>query len=350
VKALRKLSSADEHLELVEVPEPKPEPGWVVLEVTYAGICGTDLHIAHNHFPSWPPVTLGHEFTGRVATLGAEVDGWSAGERVVCEPHSLACGRCHLCRRGHAELCPHKRSPGWGIDGGMAERVAVPAHLLHRVPDPVGDLAAALCEPTAIAVTAIERTPVEPGSTVVVLGPGAVGLLAAMVARACGAGRTVVVGRASSRPRLELAGRLGLETWDASQADVAGRAFEVTGGRGVDLVLECSGSASAVAAGIAALRRRGRLCVLGMSGHPTLAVPWDLAMQRALDVSFSLSSSWSSWDSALALLATGAVDPTPLATVFPLTGWQDAFAAIAGRAAVKALLDPRPDDARRDAP
>jgi L-iditol 2-dehydrogenase len=350
MKALRKLAADDEHLELVEVPEPKPEPGWVVLEVTYAGICGTDLHIAHNQFPSWPPVTLGHEFCGRVADVGAEVEGWAAGDRVVCEPHSLACGRCHLCRRGHAELCPHKRSPGWGIDGGMAAQVAVPAHLLHRVPGTVSDLAAAMCEPTAIAVTAAERMPVEPGSTVAVFGPGAVGLLAAMVARACGAGRTVVVGRATSRARLELAGRLGFETWDAGQADVARRALEATGGRGVDLVLECSGSPEAVAAGIGALRRRGRLCVLGMSGRPSVEVPWDLAMQRALDVSFSLSSSFTSWDGALALLARGAVDPTPLATVFPLGRWRDAFAAISARTAVKALLDPRPDDENGAAP
>jgi L-iditol 2-dehydrogenase len=342
MKALRKLASADEHLELVEVSEPTPEPGWVVLQVTYAGICGTDLHIAHNSFPSWPPVTLGHEFTGRVATLGAGVRGWSVGDRVVCEPHSLACGSCHLCRRGFAQLCAHKRSPGWGIDGGMAAQVTVPASLLHRVPDAVGDLAAALCEPTAVAVTAAERMPVEPGSTVAVLGPGAVGLLAAMVVRACGAGRTVVVGRASSRARLELARRLGFEAWDASQLDLAARALELTDGRGLDLVLECSGSAEAVAAGIAALRRRGRLCVVGMSGQPTLAVPWDLAMQRALDVSFSLSSSWSSWDGALALLARRAVDPTPLATVFPLADWQPAFQAIQRRTVVKALLDPRP--------
>ena len=350
MKALRKLAAADQHLELVEVPEPKPEPGWVVVEVSYAGICGTDAHIAHNQFPSWPPVTLGHEFTGRVATVGAEVDGWSAGDRVVCEPHSLACGRCHLCRRGHAELCAAKRSPGWGIDGGMAARVAVPAHLLHRVPDGIGDLAAALCEPTAIVVTAVERMPVEPGSTVAVIGPGTLGLLAAMVARACGAGQTVVVGRASSGSRLELARRLGFEAWDASQTDVAAGALALTAGRGVDLVLECSGSAEAVAAGIAALRRRGRLCVLGMSGRPTLEVPWDLAMQRALDVSFSLSSSFTSWDGALALLDRGAVDPTPLATVFPLAGWRDAFTAISARGVVKALLDPRPDDDNGGAP
>jgi L-iditol 2-dehydrogenase len=342
VKALRKLAPADRHLELVEVDEPEPAPGWAVLEVTYAGVCGTDLHIAHNTFPSWPPVTLGHEFTGRVAAVGPGVDGWSAGDRVVCEPHSLACGTCHLCRRGLAHLCERKRSPGWGIDGGMAARVAVPAHLLHRVPDAVSDLAAALCEPTAVAVTAAERMPVEPGSTVVVFGPGPVGLLAAMVARACGAGRVAVVGRASSRERLALAGRLGFDAWDASRLEVATEAHRITGGRGADLVLEASGSAEAVAAAISALRRRGRLCVLGMSGQPTLEVPWDLAMQRALDVSFSLSSSWSSWDGALALLASGAVDPTPLATVFPLADWPAAFVALAKRTAAKVLLDPRP--------
>jgi L-iditol 2-dehydrogenase len=343
MRALRKLAAGDEHLELVEVAEPRPAPGWVVLEVTYAGICGTDLHIAHNQFPSWPPVTLGHEFTGRVAELGAGVEGWAPGDRVVCEPHSLACGVCHLCRRGLAQLCERKRSPGWGIDGGMAARVAVPAHLLHRVPDQVGDLAAALCEPTAIVVTAVERMPVEPGSTVLCFGPGPVGLLAAMVARACGAGRTVVVGRASSGPRLELAAKLGFEGWDASAVDVAEQARRITDGRGADLVLEASGAEQAVAAAVASLRRRGRLCVLGVSGRPTLAVPWDLAMQRALDVSFSLSSSWSSWDGALALMASGAVDPAPLATVFPLASWEAAFAALAERRAVKVLLDPRPD-------
>jgi L-iditol 2-dehydrogenase len=345
MRALRKLAATDERLELLEVEEPEPGPGWVVLEVTYAGICGTDLHIAHNSFPSWPPVTLGHEFTGRVAALGTGVDGWSVGDRVSCEPHSLACGTCHLCRRGHAELCGRKRSPGWGIDGGMATRVVVPAHLLHRVPDTVSDLAAALCEPTAIVVTALERMPVEPGATVLVFGPGTVGLLGAMVARACGAGRTVVVGRASSRARLDLARRLGLEVWDSGQVDVAGQARRVSGGRGVDLVLESSGSAGAVAAGIDALRRRGRLCVLGMSGRPSIEVPWDLAMHRALDVAFSLSSSWSSWDGALALMARGAVDPAPLATVFPLADWPAAFAALTERTVVKALLDPRPDPA-----
>jgi L-iditol 2-dehydrogenase len=342
VKALRKLAAADLELTLVEVEAPVAPPGWVLVDVTYAGICGTDLHIAHNRFPSWPPVTIGHEFTGRVAAAGDGVEDWAAGERVVCEPHALTCGTCHLCRRGLAHLCAAKRSPGWGIDGGMAPQVAVPAHLLHRVPDSVGDLAAAMCEPAAVAVTALERMPVLPGETVVVFGPGPIGLLTALVAAACGAGEVAVVGRSSSAGRLALAGELGLTTWETPATDVVEAVGTLTGGRGADLVVEASGAAEAIAVGMAALRRRGRLCVVATSGRDTLEVPWDLAMNRALDVSFSLSSSWSSWDAALALMARGALDPTPLATVFPLGDWEAAFTALAERRVVKALLDPSP--------
>ena len=91
---------------------------------------------------------------------------------------------------------------------------------------------------------------------------------------------------------------------------------------------------------MSAARRRGALLVLGVPDSPVVDVPWGVAMNRALDVSFSLSSSWSSWDAALALMARGALDPAPLATVFPLERWQDAFAALADRSAVKALIDP----------
>jgi L-iditol 2-dehydrogenase len=347
MKALRKLRADDTHLELVDVAAPTPAPGWVVLDVLYAGICGTDSHIAEGTFPSYPPVTLGHEFVGVVSALGEEIaqvyPALRPGVRAVCEPHALACGVCHLCRRGHAELCAAKRSPGWGIDGAMAEQVAVPAHLLHVVPDAVGDLAAALCEPTAIVVSGYERAAVPVGGSVLVVGPGPIGILAALVARAAGAGRVVLTGRPSSKDRLELAVSAGLEVWVSSGEDVPDRAREATAGRGMDLVVEASGTAGGIATCVGSARRRGAMCVLGVPDDDTLHVPWGTAMNRALDMTFSLSSSWSSWDAALALMARGALDPAPLATVVPLERWQDAFAALADRTAVKALLDPRPD-------
>jgi threonine dehydrogenase-like Zn-dependent dehydrogenase len=230
----------------------------------------------------------------------------------------------------------------------MAAQVAVPAHLLHPVPDGVGDLAAALTEPTAIVVSGYERAPVPVGGTVLVVGPGPIGILAALVARAAGAGRVVLAGRPSSKGRLELAASQGIETAldDASSGAGPGgipeRVRAETSGRGADLVVETSGSPGGIATCVAAARRRGTMLVLGVPEDSATEVPWGLAMNRALDAVFSLSSSWSSWDAALALMSRGAIDPAPLATVFPLQSWGDAFAALAGRTAVKALIDPSP--------
>lgn len=340
MKAVVKTQKGAGFVELLDVPEPDLEPGWVILEVTGAGICGTDIHILHDEHPYWPPVTLGHEFAGRIAEVGPGVEGWRAGDRVVCEPHAGACGVCHLCRRGFHHLCADKRSPGWGINGALTSYVAVPAHLLHRIPDEVGDREAAVCEPTAIAVTAVERIGVDPGETAVVFGPGPIGLLSAMVVRASGAGRVVVVGRSSSKRRLEVAGEVGLEVWNSEETDVVEAAREITSGRGVDLVVDTSGAAAAIASGVRMLRRRGRMCAVGVTGCESIEFPWDEAMFRALDVKFSFSSSHTSWDGALSLMRSGAVNVEPLTTVFPLDEWKEAFRSVEDRDVVKALLTP----------
>lgn len=338
MKALVKTQRGEGHVELVDRPEPHARPGWVVLEVIGAGICGTDLHILHDEHPYWPPVTLGHEFAGRIAELGEGVEGWKPGDRVVCEPHAGACGVCHLCRQGLAHLCADKRSPGWGIDGALAPYVAVPAHLLHAVPDAVSDRAAPVCEPTAIAVTALERIGVRPGDDIAVIGPGPVGLLAAMAAQAMGANRVFVVGRSSSNSRLQLARQLDLQVWNSDEIDVVERARDETGGRGIDAVVDTSGAAAAIDAGVSMLTRRGRFCAIGVSGKPTVAFPWDRALFGSLDLQFSFSSAFASWDAALSLLRSGAVQAESLVTVFPLEEWQEAFAAVERRDVVKAQL------------
>lgn len=340
MKAVVKTKKADGHVELLDVDEPIPKPGWVVLEVTGAGICGTDIHILHDEHPYWPPVTLGHEFAGRIAEVGPEVEGWRVGDRVVCEPHAGACGVCHLCRRGFMQLCAKKRAPGWGIDGALARYVAVPAYLLHRVPDEVGDRAAAVCEPTAISVSAFERVGVEPGETVVVLGPGPIGLICGMIAHAMGADRAIVVGRSSSEHRLGVGAGLGLEVWNSEEIDVVEAAHDATQGRGVDLVVDTSGAAGAIAPGVEMLRRRGRMCAVGVSGRENVEFPWDKALFGAIDLHFSFSSSYTSWDAALSLMRSGAVDVEPLTTVFSLERWEDAFRAVEEREVVKALLTP----------
>ena len=136
MRALVKTAKGKGLVELRDVAVPEIGTGEVLIEVKAAGICGTDLHIFQDEFPYWPPVILGHEFAGVIAEAGNDVADWKAGDRVVGEPHTLACGKCWLCCSGNRQLCASKRSPGWGIDGCFARYMRFPdPRLLHRIPD-----------------------------------------------------------------------------------------------------------------------------------------------------------------------------------------------------------------------
>lgn len=338
MRALVKSSRGPGYLELdQDWPEPTTKPGWVIAEVAACGICGTDLHIWHDEHKYWPPVVLGHEYTGRIIAVGEGVEDWQAGDRVVCEQHSLACGTCDACRRGAIHLCAAKRSPGWGIDGAFADRVALPASLLHRVPLGVPDAAAVVTEPLAISLTGIDRAGVQPGEAALVIGPGALGMLTSLILRAAGL-RVLLAGRESSAARLRLASGLGIETADVN--DAADRAAAMSRRGGVDVVFEASGSEAGLGLAVSASRTMGRIVALGLSGLPQIAFPADEAMRRALDVRFSMSSEYSTWDRALSLLETGAVDPRPLVTSYRLEAWREAFDDLAARRVVKAVLEP----------
>jgi L-iditol 2-dehydrogenase len=326
MKALVKTRPGVGNLEITDVEEPAPAPGWVLLSIRYAGVCGTDLHIAADRHPSYPPVVLGHEFVGAVAALGEGVTGWSVGDRVVCEPHALHCGRCDLCRRGLIRLCPEKRAPGWGIDGAFAPYVCVPANLMHRVPAEVSDERAAVCEPSAVAARAVNRVGIGAGDDVAVFGPGPIGIVAALIATARGAGRVVLVGRASSAGRMRLASELGIQTGTRAEGMF-------------DVVVDTTGSNAAANAGIAMLRRAGRFVTLGV-GDDTFAVPWRDALFKSVDLKFSFSSGFEDWRAVLALMRRGALPTERLTTVFDLADWKRAFASAGDRSVTKALLRP----------
>jgi L-iditol 2-dehydrogenase len=341
VIGLVKIARGDPRLELRDVPARPVAADEVRIRVRYTGICGTDLHIRDDHFPSYPPVILGHELTGTVIEAGVDVDRSWLGARVVCEPHAQACHVCHLCRRGHPEICADKRSPGWGIDGGFASHVVVPAWLLHRVPDGVPDEVAVLGEPMAVTMTALQRGHLAAGDAVLVVGPGPVGLLGALAARAAAAAVVVVAGRADG-PRLATARRLGFQTTMAEDAGDVVR--ERTGGRGADLVLEATGTAAGVDAAFTSVRRRGRIAAVGLSGLPAIDVRWDFATTRDVDLAFAMSSQYEAWEPALSILERVAAEAATFPEVFPLADWQRAFRGVEQRTVVKAILDPSATD------
>ena len=337
MKALVKLEKGPGHVELKsDWPRPTVKPGWVLVEVAACGICGTDVHIQEDTHKNWPPVVLGHEYTGRIVEIGADVEGWNVGDRVVCEQHHGACLKCDACRRGAIHLCPSKRSPGWGIDGAFAEFVLLPAWLLHRVPDGVTFRAATVTEPTAICITGLDRVNLQAGERVLVIGPGPIGLISALLAKASGASEVLVVARKSSRARLELAKSLGLSTYEISDKDTLTEIGDTW-----DVAIDSTGAGESFSLACNATRRQGRVLEMGISSTPTVDFNLNIAIYRSLTISMSMSSEYSSWDRALAIMASGKYDPTPLTTIFSLDDWKDAFHSVESRASVKAVITPQ---------
>lgn len=329
-------------LALEERPDPEPAAGEVVVDVSAVGICGTDLHILHDVYPHADPLVPGHELVGRIAAVGDGVEGWSTGDRVVSELHTGADRTCDICRSGNPQICPHKRALGTWTDGAFAERVRLPAWLLHAVPEGLSDRAATLVEPAACSLHGVlERGRIEEGDRVLVAGHGPIGLLAAQVARAAGAAQVIVTGRSrKGTVRLDAARAAGFDVIDTDRDATADRVRDLTSGRGVDVAVETAGAQAALWDCVAACRPGGRVVVLGLGGE-SVAFPWDMALVRDLDVAFSFSSKRSSWKQVLALTAAGRLGGEPMVTHnYGLDEWRDAFDAAQSGHAIKVVLEP----------
>jgi len=329
---------------LLEADVPIPAANEVLIRVRAAGICGTDIHIKHDQFPNWPPVIMGHEFSGEIVEVGSEVTGYRVGDRVVGEPHTKACGKCELCRIGYIQICASKRSIGWGIHGAFAQYLVLPEHLLHRIPDSMTFEEAALVEPAANVVQdVIERGTVQPNDFVVITGPGPIGLLAVMAARAAGAREIALVGtRADKATRLPLGRVVGADhLLVAEETDPVAAIQDLTHGRGADLVVEASGAPAAIASSVHLVRRLGRITVIGMSSRKTVEFPWDSAIWKMCTITFNLSTGFTSWDKTIGLVGARKIDVRPLITHrVPLCDWERAFLDVEQGHGIKAVLLP----------
>jgi L-iditol 2-dehydrogenase len=329
VLGVAKLEPGPGHVALAERPEPSARPGHVVLDVTAAGICGTDLHIEDDEFPSRPPVTLGHEVSGVVGEVGEGVDGHWLGARVVTETYFSTCETCAWCRSGRRNLCPQRRSIGSAADGGFAPRVEIPVGNLHRIPDWLDGTAAAMMEPLACCCQSLPDGLVGEEDEVLVVGPGPIGLLAAQVAAAAG-GRVHVRGTPRDRERLALAGSLGYAT-STTDDDPPGE---------FDLVVECSGHEAGMTFTLQSARRGARYVQIGLAGKPVV-VPFDLVCFKELTVTSGNASTGASWTRAVALVESRAVALDPLlSAALPLERWAQAFADTRAGAGVKHVLVP----------
>ncbi len=341
--ALVKKEKGEGFVELMDRPIPEIADDEVLIKVAYSGICGTDIHILHDQFAYYPPVILGHEFSGEIVKLGAKVTSFAIGDKVVGEPHNRACGKCYLCRNGHIQNCMDKRSIGWGIDGSFTTYLAMPEKLLHKVPDTLSLMEAAMAEPAAIvAHQLLERARITPGDNVVIMGVGPIALLAAQMARIAGAGKILLCGCTSDMDyRLKIADELGCyDRFINVQTEDALAIIMKETGIGADIVVEASGAQSAISTSIKALKKRGLLCAIGMTSRSEVSVPWNEAMMKVLDVQFNMSSSYNGWNIALSLMASGKLKVNPMISVMTLEEWQEAFALLEAGKAMKVLLTP----------
>ncbi len=328
-------------ISLSDVPEPVPAAGRVLVEVDAVGVCGSDLHVWRGTH-SWPvadPVVLGHEMCGHVLDTGG-AEGLTVGDRVVCETAESVCGRCACCRTGAYNLCPHRRGYGALADGAFTQLLSVRPDIVHRVPDGVPSAHAALAEPVCVAYNAlVERTRVVPGDVVVIQGAGAIGVMAAQVARIAGAGAVVVLGTSADALRLPVAAEVGAtHVADVEAVDPVDLVHQLSDGLGADLVVDCTGVSRALEQGMAMVRPLGTIAKIGWGPQP-LGTSLDPLVAKAATLAGSFSHTWRTWERALGLMATGAVRMAPVVGgVHDVSDWHTAFERMESGEAVKSVL------------
>jgi L-iditol 2-dehydrogenase len=345
MKALVKTGKGKGLVEVRDVPAPTIRAGEVLIDVRACGICGTDLHIYHDEFPYWPPVILGHEFSGVIRDVGEGVSGWKPGDRVVGEPHTMACGTCYLCRTGNRQICAEKRSPGWGIDGAFAPLLRFPdPALLHRIPESLPFTAAALVEPLANVVTdVVLPRAITAGDVVAVAGPGPIGIMAALVAKHAGAASVIMLGTDEDEElRLSLCREMrGIDhVVNVQRDDPARAAAAASGGRGCDVFIEASGAPAALATGAAIIRKLGTVVAIGLTGRQKVEFPYDAFMMKSVRYLFNVSTRYEAWDRSIRMLEAGVIPHEKLITHRgPVEQWESMFAALLGRKALKGMFE-----------
>ena len=333
MKAL--LLTAPSQLAYVDFPEPQPAADEVLLRIRACGICGSDIHgwdgsSGRRH----PPLIMGHEAAGEVVATGAAVTGWQPGDRVTFDS-TISCGRCGYCQAGQVNLCEDRRvvgvsPPEYKQHGAFAERLALPARILYRLPDALSFPQAAMVEPVSIAVHAVRRVTVRPTDTAVVVGAGMIGLLVVQALRWAGATRIIAVDLAENR--LALARALGATATIRSGAeDVGAEVARLTGGRGADLAFEVVGLTATVNLALAALGRGGTAVLVGNLAPRTQDFPLQAVVTRELSVLGTCGSA-GEYPLCLDLIARGVIRVEPMIeTVAPLAEGADWFARLSAK-------------------
>lgn len=298
---------------VTEVPQPEIGPEEVLIAVKACGICGSDVHgMDGSTGRRRPPIIMGHEAAGVIAATGGSVTNWKAGDRVTFDS-TIYCGKCEFCRRGQVNLCNHRRVLGVSCEdyrqqGAFAEFVAVPQHILYKLPDSLSFEHAALIEPFSIAFHAVRRTSIALNDSSLVLGCGMIGLALIQTLRLAGCGRIIAVDVASDK--LAMARQMGAShTINSSEENPLAQILALTNNTGVALAFEAVGIDATLGLALRSVRKGGQAMLVG-----NLATKVDFPLQFAVTRELTIYGSCASvgeYPACLDLIASGALQVAP---------------------------------------
>ena len=328
-------------VELREVPVPEIGESDVLLKVGAVSVCGSDLH-QWKGSASWPvnyPCILGHEFSGTVAACGARVTEFREGDRVVSETAAIIDEFSPYSRRGLYNLDPSRRGFGYGVNGAMTHYTRVPQRCLHRLPDSVSFVKAALTEPCCVAYNSVcVNARVRPGDNVLVIGPGPIGLLCAVMAKLSGAGHLIVAGLPADARRLQVARVLGTDA--ALDSGVLEYIRNIGDGLGADVVIDAAGHSSTLQMAMQAVRPAGQILKVGWGPQP-MNFSLDPAVQKNVTIQGSFSHNWPIWERVISMIASGQINLDPvIGRLGALAEWRECFEGMQSGEFVKTILTP----------
>ena len=324
MKALVKFGKGREGMELRDVPMPVIKEGELLVKILAAGICGTDLHIMNDEFPAIMPVTIGHEFIGSIVEVGSDVKGFELGDQIVSMTAAVTCGSCTYCKHGIPMLCSNRKSIGSGVNGAMAEYMAIPADISFKLPENrKNDLSMVVCEPAACCVRSVDHSKLVAGDVTVITGPGPMGQLTMQLAKLQGA-FVIMAGTPADKERLAFAKELGADVTVDDPEKLKETVLHYSP-LGADVAFEASGYGPVFNSLVSLLKPGGNLAQLGLYGKP-ITVDMDALLKKEIVLTVSNASARSSWERLLRLAGEDRLNLGKfVSATFPLEKWNEAF-------------------------
>jgi len=324
-----------------ERPIPSIANDEVLMKVSFAGICGSDIHIIDGEFPeniAKPPLILGHEFSGIITEVGKDVTEYKEGDRATAHPF-VGCGGCYFCKRAQEHFCTNPYCVLWDPrSGAFAEYVVLKARQVYKIPDTMSLEEAALVEPISIAVHALDLVDLKIGHTVAIQGAGAIGLACLQIALRSGASLAILSDPVESR--LKIGQKLGA---DVVVNPIKENLYEIvkekTNGLGVDLSIDAATVKNSLDACIPITKNTGTVLIVGVAPHKMRmeVSPFEI-YSRELRIQ---GSNWSPYSFIRTIPIMDKINVEPMIThVFPLTDYIEAIGVARGKEGIKVLLTP----------